>query len=660
MAWLTEDPIGAGLSGPADRSAEGTVDRVIGGIPAGPGDPGEAAAAAVSGLYRRVAHWTASQSLSPTSISGVCLVLGICAAGWFTAGTRSGNINGAVALGVGYLAALSARELASQASHRLARASAELDGASAQQARGRSQRAVAARRLENLVRSGWLAVLSLRLTDCAVYAGLAVGAAAQGWPGMWPLAITVLSLVAIRDTMTACSAPAPAGRPHPGRPHPDQDDPDQDHLDSADSDPARDNPVVRAVVTVLAMPFGGRMLLIAVAAPLWGARASLLGLLDWGIIAVGYGIGSRTSARRRTRKAARRPSRPRAGPGALTVLLQPARPPEWGELRAGGPAGQSIPVLRMKLSPPPPGETLSAEPEAGSTGFDDAGVADAGFADAGFASRRPGVGGLRDIGFAGAEFAGSEFAGTEFAGSEFAGTEFADAQFDEPGFADTEFTGGGLAGAGHATGGPAGAAGTADAGQPAAHPPNEASSGGLSEVLRCRDDGAIARWFGRLVRGQLMPLPAALLALAAVAMLAHLGLRDLPGILILAPAIVMLVAAPGSSHPHSGRFDWLVPAVLQGAQYIYIAALGVATGVPVVLTFVLCAAIALHYADLGAVGSPERGVWMGWEGRMIICGLGAAMGIAMFVYVVLAAYVGGLICWKVMTSSLGNREGDRR
>jgi hypothetical protein len=646
MAWLTEDPIGAGLSGPADRSAEGTVDRVIGGIPAGPGDPGETAAAAVSGLYRRMAHWTASQSLAPTSMSGVCLVLGICAAGWFTAGTRSGNINGAVALGVGYLAALSARELASQASHRLARASAELGGASAQQTGGRSQRTVAALRLENLVRSGWLAALSLRLTDCAVYAGLAVGAAAQGWAGMWPLAITVLSLVAIRDTMTACSAPAPAGRSHR----------DQDHLDSADSDPARDSPVLRAVVTILTMPFGGRMLLIAVAAPLWGARASLLGLLDWGIIAVGYGIGSRTSARR-ARKPARRPSRPKVEPGALAVLLQPARPPDWGELRAGGPAGQPIPVLRMKLSPAPPGETLSADIEAASTGF-----ADAGAADAGFASRRSGVGGLRDIGFA----------GTEFGGTEFAGTEFADAGLSDAGFADSEFAGGGFASSDHASsdhasGGLAGAgagadagAGTAAAGQPAAPTPAEASGGGLSEVMRCRDDGAIARWFGRLVRGQLMPLPAALLALAAVAMLAHLGLRDLPGILILAPAIVMLVAAPGSSHPHAGRFDWLVPAVLQGAQYIYIAALGVATGIPVVLTFVLCAVIALHYADLGAAGSPERGAWMGWEGRMIICGLGAAMGIAVFAYVALAAYVGGLICWKIMTSSLGIREGDRR
>jgi hypothetical protein len=258
---------------------------------------------------------------------------------------------------------------------------------------------------------------------------------------------------------------------------------------------------------------------------------------------------------------------------------------------------------------------------------------------------------------------------------------------------------------------------------------------GRAAVLRSRDDGTLARWFGRLVRGQLMPLPPALLALAGVAMLARLGLRDLPGLLILAPAIVMLVAAPGASHRHDGRFDWLVPAVLQGAQYVYIAALGFAAGVPVPITFVLCAAIALHYADRACAGSPillaaarrpgtlaegrpraprrpprrslqrhlsqqhrsrrepdpdqldpdlqgrpgaarpwagpppgsappvpprpaaELGSWMGWEGRMIACGLGAAMGIAMFAYLALAGYLGWLVCLKIRASYLGLREG---
>jgi hypothetical protein len=187
-------------------------------------------------------------------------------------------------------------------------------------------------------------------------------------------------------------------------------------------------------------------------------------------------------------------------------------------------------------------------------------------------------------------------------------------------------------------------------------------------VLRCRDDGMIARWIGAPVRGQLTPLPPALLALAAVAMLGHLGLRDLPGILMLAPALVMLLAAPGSSHPHDGRLDWLVPAVLQGAQYIYITALGSASGVPAGVSFLLCAVIAVRYADLGARGSPvlltktggERGGWLGWDGRMIACGLGGALGVAMFAYLALAAYLAVLVCGKMTTGYAVSREGDSR
>jgi hypothetical protein len=53
-------------------------------------------------------------------------------------------------------------------------------------------------------------------------------------------------------------------------------------------------------------------------------------------------------------------------------------------------------------------------------------------------------------------------------------------------------------------------------------------------------------------------------------------------------------------------------------------------------------------------------MWMGWEGRMIVCGLGAAMGITVFAYAALAAYVGVLICWKVLTSCLVLREGECR
>jgi len=176
-------------------------------------------------------------------------------------------------------------------------------------------------------------------------------------------------------------------------------------------------------------------------------------------------------------------------------------------------------------------------------------------------------------------------------------------------------------------------------------------------ISAARDDGAVARWLGRLVRGNLMPLPPAVAGLAAAAVLAVLGLRGLPGFIMLTPLVVLvLLAGPGSSHPHDGRADWLVPALLQAAQYIYIAAVGFATGVPAPVTFILCAACAALHADLAAAAGAGQdvqqpiGARMGWEGRMLIVGVAGAAGLATFAYLALAAYLGMLICWKLSIS----------
>jgi hypothetical protein len=52
-------------------------------------------------------------------------------------------------------------------------------------------------------------------------------------------------------------------------------------------------------------------------------------------------------------------------------------------------------------------------------------------------------------------------------------------------------------------------------------------------------------------------------------------------------------------------------------------------------------------------------IGMGWEGRMLIAGLGAIAGIATFAYVALTAYLGVLICSEVMTSCLAIGEDNR-
>jgi hypothetical protein len=199
-------------------------------------------------------------------------------------------------------------------------------------------------------------------------------------------------------------------------------------------------------------------------------------------------------------------------------------------------------------------------------------------------------------------------------------------------------------------------------------------------LIMLRDDGVLARNLGVLVRGNFLPLPPAMLGLAATAMLAYLGLRSLPGILMLSPCLIMLLAAPGSSNRHAGRLDWLVPAVLLGWQFLYLAAVGQAQKVPAPVTYALCAAILIRYVDLASPGRPvlmarprrrnwtmelieadrERGTTLGWEGRMLLMGAAAAAGIGTLAYLALTAYLGVLICAKVLTTCLRLREGDGR
>ena len=204
-----------------------------------------------------------------------------------------------------------------------------------------------------------------------------------------------------------------------------------------------------------------------------------------------------------------------------------------------------------------------------------------------------------------------------------------------------------------------GAGGTGGAGGPA--------PGFLDVVLALRDDGRAARWAGRLVQGNLIPLPPALAGLIATAMLAALGLRGLPGFIAMTPPVVMMLAAPGSSHPHDGRFDWLVPVLLALAQYVYLGALGFALAVPGPAIFSLCALTFLWYAGItagaranAAGASAGPGPRIGWETRLFVAGLAATFGLATFGYLGLATYLGVLIGRKVLIGYLIPREEDRR
>jgi hypothetical protein len=185
-------------------------------------------------------------------------------------------------------------------------------------------------------------------------------------------------------------------------------------------------------------------------------------------------------------------------------------------------------------------------------------------------------------------------------------------------------------------------------------------------ILALRDDGAAARWAGRLVQGTLIPLPPAFAGLMATVMLAVLGLRNLPGFIALTPPVVMMLAAPGSSHPHDGRFDWLIPALLACAQYVYLGALGFALAVPGPVVFAAVAMTFLWYASLTAQASlapaarGQPGAAAGWESRLFAVGLAATFGLARFGYLGLATYLGVLICRKIMAGYLIAWEEDHR
>ena len=164
------------------------------------------------------------------------------------------------------------------------------------------------------------------------------------------------------------------------------------------------------------------------------------------------------------------------------------------------------------------------------------------------------------------------------------------------------------------------------------------------ELRGYRGDGRIAVWIGRWVDGKVPPLPPLLVGLLVTGVLTALGLGNLPGILLLTPVEAMLLAAFASWHPHDGRSDWLVPPLLQAAEYVFIAEIGYVGHVWPALTFAVVAAVGLRHLDLAyrvrgslANGIDRRG--LGWEGRMIIAGIAAALGFVPVAYTLLALYL---------------------
>jgi Family of unknown function (DUF5941) len=190
------------------------------------------------------------------------------------------------------------------------------------------------------------------------------------------------------------------------------------------------------------------------------------------------------------------------------------------------------------------------------------------------------------------------------------------------------------------------------------------------EVRGYRGDGRISVWIGRFVGGRIPPLAPLFVGLLVTGVLVALGLRNLPGILLLTPVEAMLLASFGSWHPHAGRGDWLVPPLIQAAEYVFLAEAGFALRLWPPLTFALVAAAGFRHLDLAyrvrcglASGIDRRG--LGWEGRMIVVGIAAAAGGLIVVYPALTVYLWWLnardwaVGWSANGLSAGHAAVDR-
>jgi hypothetical protein len=92
-------------------------------------------------------------------------------------------------------------------------------------------------------------------------------------------------------------------------------------------------------------------------------------------------------------------------------------------------------------------------------------------------------------------------------------------------------------------------------------------------------------------------------------------------------ALLMLAAALPSAARHAGALDWLVPAALRAAEYLFVIAVWRAAGLPAPLTFALLFVLALHHYDLTArlekkVGlRPGHRLALGWDERLVLLAL---------------------------------------
>ncbi|MFG1838847.1 DUF5941 domain-containing protein [Micromonospora sp. NPDC049175] len=162
-----------------------------------------------------------------------------------------------------------------------------------------------------------------------------------------------------------------------------------------------------------------------------------------------------------------------------------------------------------------------------------------------------------------------------------------------------------------------------------------------------RDDGPLAR---RLpVVRPMGPLTLAVIAALGPAVLLVVALLgDAPdGLRWAVPValLVLLVGGLGAGAAHNGPLDWLVPAALRAAEYLFAIAVGVVGDVPGWLIFGYVFVLTVHHYDLTArlekrqAAPPLHAATLGWDGRSVLLALAAIAGIAGIGLATLGAYL---------------------
>ncbi|HSJ43437.1 MAG TPA: DUF5941 domain-containing protein [Euzebyales bacterium] len=218
----------------------------------------------VSSWSPHLVRWAAARRITPNQVTAVSNALTVAAAAAFATGVRPGLVIGAVLVQAAFVADCVDGQLA-----RYTGTGTPL--------------------------GAWLDAVSDRAKELVIYAGLAVGGAQDGEPGIWLLASCALALLALRH-QTDFAYAAQHG-PDPGAPGAESGwtvgVTGQVGLAGVRTAATLERSWLRWIKRIIVLPIGERFALISITAAVAGPRTTFVALLGWGGVAAVYMVTGR-------------------------------------------------------------------------------------------------------------------------------------------------------------------------------------------------------------------------------------------------------------------------------------------------------------------------------------------------------------------------------